>query len=42
MPFTTICVTAGTSKVIPCGGFFTTGCEKPTLSSKSVPRMDAR
>src|ERR671922_1865841 len=41
-PLTTICVGAGTSKVIPARGSTTTGCEKPTLSSSAAPRSAAR
>src|SRR6266511_4201514 len=42
MPLTTISVCVGTSKVIPAGASTTTECEKPTLSSRAVPRSAAR
>src|SRR5438270_10942238 len=41
-PLTTISVGAGTSKLIPCGAFSTTGCEKPTSTRRSEPCIAAR
>src|SRR5919106_1093666 len=42
IPLTITWLGAGTSKVMPSGTFLTTGCEKPTLSSRSTPRIAAR
>src|SRR5436190_7008562 len=41
-PLTTISVGTGTSKLMPCGAFSTTGCEKPTSIRRSVPCIVAR
>src|SRR5262245_24017587 len=42
MPETTTSVGCGTSKLMPGRGVTTTGCEKPTVSSRSEPRSAAR